>query len=298
LSGVPKIESATAAHLSSNVEAFEFVRELAAELSGGAITLPSYPDVAMRVQRVLADEDASNERVVRVMGAEPVLASRVLAMANSVAMNPTGKPVADLRSAVTRLGFDALRATVVGYAMTQLRSADQFKDIVKVLMAQWTHSVWMSATSFVIARRQKRGNPDTAMLAGLLEGVGKLYILTRASRHAALFADAAVYHGIVRDWHASIARAVLEQWRMNEEIIVAVQGSEQAGREERGYSNLADILAASTLLLTCREAPEMLALQLPENLAAQRLNITMADAETLVAEAAVEVAALREALGH
>jgi len=292
------MESRTASHLSSNVEAFEFVRELAAELSGGVITLPSYPDVALRVQRVLSDEDASSERVVRVVGAEPVLAARVLAMANSVAMNPTGKPVADLRTAVTRLGFDALRATVVGYAMTQLRSAEQFKPIAKELMAQWQHSVWMAATSFVLARRQRRNNPDTAMLAGLVEGVGKLYILTRASRHAALFADAAVYHGIVRDWHASIARAVLEQWRMTEEIIVAVQAAEQAGREERGYSNLADVLAASSLLLTCREAPEMLALQLPDHLAAQRLGISLGDGGSLVAEAAAEVAALREALGH
>lgn len=299
MSGLPTpIESQTAAHLSSNVEAFQFVRELAAELSGGVITLPSYPDVAMRVQRVLSDEAASSERVVRVVGAEPVLAARVLAMANSVAMNPTGKPVTDLRTAVTRLGFDALRATVVGYAVPQLRSAEQFRDIAKELMAQWQHCVWMAASCFVLARRQRRCNPDTALLAGLVEGVGKLYILTRASRHAALFADVAVYHGIVRDWHASIARAVLEQWRMNEEIIVAVQASEQAGREERDYSNLADVLATSALLLSCRDAPEILALQLPDHLAAQRLGLSIGDGEILMAEAAAEVAALREALGH
>ena len=60
----------------------------------------------MRVQRVLADEEASTDRVVRVIGSEPILATQLLQIANSAALNPVGKPVTDLRTAVARVGLE------------------------------------------------------------------------------------------------------------------------------------------------------------------------------------------------
>ena len=55
--------------------AFEFVQALARELSSGRIELPSFPDVAVRVQRALADEDVRPDTVVRLIGSEPALAA-------------------------------------------------------------------------------------------------------------------------------------------------------------------------------------------------------------------------------
>src|SRR5580658_8320520 len=140
----------------ASMDAFEFVRELATELSSSTIELPSFPEVALRVQKVLSEDGASAERVVRVLGAEPMLAARVLSMANSAALAPGGKAVSDLRAAVTRLGFDALR------------TAAAFKGIEKQLNMFWQHSVLVSALSFVLARRGERVNADTAMLAGIV----------------------------------------------------------------------------------------------------------------------------------
>jgi HD-like signal output (HDOD) protein len=58
--------------------AFDFVRTLAAELSGGNLDLPSFPEIAIRVRRVLSDPKSSVEQVVRVVGSEPALAARLL----------------------------------------------------------------------------------------------------------------------------------------------------------------------------------------------------------------------------
>ena len=63
--------------------AFEFVQALARELSSGRIELPSFPDVAVRVQRALADENVRPDTVVRLIGSEPALAAWVLRMSNS-----------------------------------------------------------------------------------------------------------------------------------------------------------------------------------------------------------------------
>ncbi|MFT3905014.1 MAG: HDOD domain-containing protein [Steroidobacteraceae bacterium] len=282
----------------SSSAAFEFVRELAMALSGGAIELPSYPEVAERVQRMLCDQDANVERVVRVLGAEPVLATRVLKLANSAAMNRTGRSILDLRNAVTRLGFDALRTTVISFAMAQLRQVQDYRGIERQLNALWQQSVWMSALSFVLARRGGRFNPDTAMLAGLVEGIGRLYVLTRASRHPVLFGDAAMYQSIVRDWQANIARAVLENWQVADEIITAVHASESAGDDERSTLTLADVLVCAAILFSCKEAPDMLEIKLSASRSAQRLGLSGPLAETLLSESTTEIAALREALAQ
>ena len=68
------------------------------------------------------------------------------------------------------------------------------------------------------------------MLAGLLHGIGKLYILTRSSQHPGLFANQAAYNAIVRDWHSAVAKALLENWDMAEEIVDAVSDYEDFER--------------------------------------------------------------------
>jgi len=85
---------------STNASAFQFVRDLASALSAGEVNLPSYPQVALRLQKLLNDESTDADLLVRVLGAEPVLAARVIAMANSAAMNPAGRRIVELRTAV------------------------------------------------------------------------------------------------------------------------------------------------------------------------------------------------------
>ena len=77
--------------IESNSVAFTFVQALAAELSGGKVELPGFPHIVMRVQKVLADETADSARIVRVIGSEPVLATQLVRMANSAALNPGGR---------------------------------------------------------------------------------------------------------------------------------------------------------------------------------------------------------------
>jgi HD-like signal output (HDOD) protein len=275
------------------------VRELAAELSSSTIELPSFPKVAAQVQKVLSEDSSSAERVVRVLGAEPMLAARVLSMANSVALAPGGRVVSDLKAAVTRLGFDALRTAVIGYALAQLRSAPAFKGIERPLNAYWHHSVLVSALSFVLARRTGRCSADTAMLAGIVHGVGKLYILTRAMRHPALFADRVSYQRIESDWHGGIAKALLESWHMAEEIVDAVAGYGNAGRELRGTgAALADILEVADALARWRDASELRSQQLEELPGARRMALDTAACRALLDESAIELTALRAALGN
>jgi HD-like signal output (HDOD) protein len=290
--------SATPVQRDASMEAFEFVRELANELSGNNIELPSFPDVAVRVHRVLSDENVNTDRIVRVLGAEPMIATRVLTMANSAALNPGNKRVSELRAAVTRLGIDALRSAVISFAIAQVRRAKTFKGIERHLSVLWQHSVQVAALSFVIARRNNRASPDTNMLTGLLHGVGKLYILTHSMNHPTLFADQTMYQRIIRDWHANIAKALLESWGVAEEIIDAIHSYEDESRDLRGSSAaLADVLEVAEQLALCKDAPDLMRERLKVRRAASRLGLDVETGKRLVSESAEELATLREALG-
>lgn len=281
----------------SSAEAFEFVKSLAVELSSNKIELPSFPDIAMRVQRVLADDSVTPDRVVRVIGGEPALAAKLMSMANSAALNPSGRQIGDIKNAVARLGFDMIRSAAMTFAMAQLRKADQFKGIEKQLNLLWHRSVTVAALSFVIAKHSAKVSADAAMLTGLLHNVGRLYILTRASKFPHLFGDTAAYNTIVRDWHANIAKALLENWQIADEIVEAVHGYEDPEREFRDTAYLTDVLAASTLFASFKDQPDVLELNLQNCKATQRLGLDRAAFEKILIESTHEMTALREALG-
>jgi HD-like signal output (HDOD) protein len=282
-----------------NDVAFTFVQALAAELSGGKVELPGFPHIVMRVQKVLADDTADAPRIVRVIGSEPVLATQLVRMANSAALNPSGTAVMDLRTAVARCGLDTVRSATIAFAIQQLRDAPALKGLEKQLGVLWRRGVQVASLSHAVAKRLTGAavSPDAAMLAGLLQGIGRLYILTRASRYPALFADPLTYQTIEHDWHLSIAAALLENWGMADEIVQAVHDSENFDREPRGTPALADVLVVASILADLQGEPEVLKVQAECSKPLQRLRLDYEACEVFLKESAQEIAALRDALG-
>jgi HD-like signal output (HDOD) protein len=276
--------------------AFTFVQALAGELSKGKIELPGFPQIVLRVQRVLADINADAARIVRVIGGEPVLASHLVRMANSAALAPSTGPVADLHAAVARVGLDTVRSATIACAVQQLRAAPALRGMEKQLDAQWQRAILVASLCHVIARRLTRVNPDTALLAGMVQGIGRLYILTRASGHRELFADEASYQSIEHDWHLSIAAALLENWGFADEIVQAVHDSESFERDARGATNLSDVLTVGVILAAHHNQPQTLRAQVHCARPLQRLQLDQAACESFIEESAREVTSLREAL--
>jgi HD-like signal output (HDOD) protein len=126
--------------------------------------------------------------VVRVVGSEPALAARLMQIANSAALNFSGKPITELRTAISRMGFNMVRSAAIAFAMSQLKKQDALKGLEKPLEELWKRSAAVAAMSHAVARRYSKINPDTGLLAGLLHGIGQLYILTRSAQHPGLFA--------------------------------------------------------------------------------------------------------------
>jgi HD-like signal output (HDOD) protein len=283
--------------MGSGDDASRLVEALIIELAGEKIDLPSFPDVAVRVRKALTNDQVVIDHIVRVISAEPSLAARLLQLANSAALNASGKRLTDLRTAISRIGFNMARSATIAFAMSQLRRAEAYKGLEAPLTELWHQCAHVAAVSHVVAKRFTQINPDTALLAGLLQGVGKLYLLTRAARFPALLKDAGTYQRLVAEWHGRVAAAILRNWEMAEEVITAAVASENVEREHEGTTDLTDVLAVGNALAALGpdpQAEQMLFLGMP---AARRMKLDAKSCSAALAESHSEICSLRQALG-
>jgi HD-like signal output (HDOD) protein len=278
--------------------AFDFVRDLATELSAGNVDLPSFPEIALRVRRVLADPNSSVDQVVRVVGSEPALAARLLRISNSASLNRSGKSVSDLRTAINRIGHNMVRSASMSFSMAQIRKGNQLAGMEHYLKDLWERSTLVAASAYVLARTCTRVNPDEALLTGMMHGIGKLYVLTRATDHPELFTSDTTLNEIIRDWHASIGKAILENWDFPESMANAVGNQEDFSNQEPGPPDLSDVIAISILMVLYIDDTAGLELAMNGLGAAQRLGLNEAKTREVVRESAAEVKALSQALGH
>jgi HD-like signal output (HDOD) protein len=280
----------------SNV-AFDFIRTLAAELSGGNVDLPSFPEIAVRIRRVLSDANSSIEQVVRVVGSEPALAARLLRIANSASLNRSGKAVTDLRTAINRIGYNMVRSASISFSMAQIRNSNKLAGLEHRLNDLWERSTLVAAFAFVLARKCTKVNPDEAMLTGMMHGIGKLYVMTRAVDHPELFASDATLNDIIGEWHASIGKAILENWNFSESMAKAVGDQEDFSRTDDGPPDLSDVIAISILMASHVADIPGLEVAMQNLGAAKRLSLDEEKLEAAMRESAAEVTALSQALG-
>jgi HD-like signal output (HDOD) protein len=276
--------------------AFAFVSELAQEVSKGKIELPSFPDVAVRVRKALADEHVSIEQVARIVSSEAGLAARVFTLANSAALNRSGRAIADLKTAVNRIGHNNVRTAAVSFAITQLRRASELRHIAKELEALWQEATMVAALSYSVASRASSVNADEAMLAGLLHNVGKIYILARANRHDSLFRDPAALPQVMRDWHANVGKAIVENWGFPEHISEAVGDHENIDRTV-GHPDVTDILSVAVMMAGFMGHEADLELNMQGVKAFWRLGLNNDKCVQIMRGCAEEISALRAALG-
>jgi HD-like signal output (HDOD) protein len=277
--------------------AFDFVRTLAAELSGGNLDLPSFPEIAIRVRRVLSDPKSSVEQVVRVVGSEPALAARLLRISNSASLNRSGRAVTDLRTAINRIGYNMVRSASMSFSMAQIRKSNKLAGLEHHLNDLWQRSTVVAAFSYVLARNYTKVNPDEAMLTGMMHGIGKLYVLTRVIDHPELFASHTMLNQIISEWHTSIGKAILENWNFSESMAQAVGDQADFNRNEDGPPDLTDVVAVAIIMAAHVEDSSGLEAALSDLGAVKRLGLDEAKTQAVMSESAAEVTALSQALG-
>jgi len=212
------------------------------------VNLPTLPDIALRIKKVLSDPDCSTDKACRVISAEPVVTASLIKLANSAAFAPNGQPVTTLKSAITRVGYDIARNTAVSIAIKNTFNPSKAKNLQLHLKRLWKHSLTVAAIAYVLPNKPKHISPDEAMLAGLVHDIGKFYMLMRADSNPTLFENKAMLDELTTLWHAGIGKVILETWGFTEEIIHATDEHEIIDEKSHRAANLTDVVIASNLL--------------------------------------------------
>ncbi len=255
-SGSKSVEAdGRAASPEERAAALDFLQRLAAEISQGQVDLPCFPNVVVRISEALMDPGTTAEQVVTVVGAEPRLAARILQTANSAAFSAAGKPVTELRSAITRVGQQMLQSIAISYAIQQMQHQESLKSITHPLMELWDRSIAVASISQLVAERTKV-HTDVAFLTGLLHGIGSLYIMARAADRATDLKNQRSWIDLLDGWQASIGKAILENWGFPEDMCDAVADQRDHDRKWKHNAALTDVLIVSLVLADALSAPE------------------------------------------
>jgi HD-like signal output (HDOD) protein len=275
--------------------ALAFLQQLATEVSKGTVDLPCFPNVVVRISAALADPNTTSEHVVTVVGTEPRLAARLLQTANSAAFNATGKPLTELRPAVTRIGQHMVQSIAMSYAVHQMQNEDSLKSITTHLVDLWDKSIAVASICQLVAERTKV-HTDMAFLTGLLHGIGSLYIMARAAGRAANLGNQASWLELLEGWQAGIGKAVLESWGFAEEMCDAVGDQRDYERKWKHDATVTDVLIVSLLLAETMKLPEPRIVDMEGIHAFGSIGLSATDCEATLVRAERRIALVHDAL--
>jgi len=193
-------------------------------------SMPTLPTVALRVMEVTSNPRSSASDLMKIVGPDISLTTKILKIANSPFYGLT-REISSLQHAVTILGFKEIRNLVIStVAFESFKSFKQNKifDINKF----WRHSFCCGLAAKIIAVDLKNTSNEL-FVAGLIHDIGKLvmYIAFPVEflklvdmmsplklKYTAFEAEKNVFEIV----HDEVGMKLLKKWLFPESLITAV----------------------------------------------------------------------------
>lgn len=193
------------------------------------LDLPVLPLGAARCLELLSHPDFSVKEVARVVENDPLMAARIVRLANS-AGRATLEPSRSVLQSVMRLGGDELRAFMFDVsALPVFESHDRTISVFGRVL--WTHSVAVALLARAVVRKVGGPQPEAAYLAGLLHDIGKPLMAAML-----LEAERRLFNVRTRNWlfpltwlalidksHRRVGVALAKSWRLPDLVVLSVQ---------------------------------------------------------------------------
>jgi HD-like signal output (HDOD) protein len=204
-----------------SMEKLEIFKSIAAQATRGELSFPANVNATLKLQRALDDPDCHVDAAAKMISAEPLLAARTVAIANSVAYNRSGNELTNVRAAVARLGFRTLKSMVSAVIVRQLSSAITNPHLKDQANKLWEHTAHVAALAQVIAKKVTKVDQETAMFAAIVHEVGGFYLISRGEEFPGLLQDPN------EDWieygEKLIGRGVLRQLEVPKPVMDALE---------------------------------------------------------------------------
>ncbi|MES9814464.1 MAG: HDOD domain-containing protein [Candidatus Thiodiazotropha sp.] len=223
----------------------QFLQKLNEAIDHNRITLPTLPEVALKVRDAVEREQSSANQIADIIASDTALSARLLQVANSPLYR--GRVTIDnLQMAVARLGVRLVRSLVISLIMQQIFQATS--DLLDAKFRQvWEESVQIAALSRVLAANTDHLDKEQAMLAGLIHNIGALPILAFAESHDELLEDAQELDRIIDALSPPIGQRILEMWDFPESLILVPANFLNLDYASEGDVDYVDIVLVARL---------------------------------------------------
>jgi putative nucleotidyltransferase with HDIG domain len=183
------------------------------------------PHVAIRLTRLMADENSSIQAFEDIIKMDPTLMLRLLRLVNSPYYGVQQR-IESIARAVVFIGMKNLRNIVVTEALRDIFKEGADQDIFSRRQL-WMHSASMGVCCQMIAERIFGDNGENAFLCGLLHDIG-LIVLDQVD-HDQLIQVCQAYepgeksitdfeNDIVGVDHSTIGQTLAKDWKLPEEV--------------------------------------------------------------------------------
>lgn len=226
---------------------FRILEDFARELSG-EIVFPTSFDIVLQIRKVFGNREVTLHEVAQVVRMEPLIATKLLRIANSSAYNPGGQTITDIESALQRIGMNVARSVAMAVAMDQLRHSRALFGLDDISTRLWTHTLKTAVAARVLAKRLTRLNREDALLAGLVHDLGAFFMLYRLAQYPEFHDQPALAVDLIGQWHEGIGEALLSALGMPEHVIDAVRDHDQPRPPIAMPATLAEVVYVANLL--------------------------------------------------
>ncbi len=223
----------------------QLLASLMEDLRANRLKLPTLPEVAVKVRRVVEDGNASASQVARMVSIDTALSARLLQVANSPLYRGVVK-IDSIQAAIARLGSDQVRNLVTGLLVQQLYQT-RHPGLRQRMQDLWQHSARVAAISHTLARRLTRLNPEFALLAGLIHDIGALPIISRAESIPELTANPVMLDMLIEKLHTVFGRLVVETWKFAPELVAVVTKHEDLQYQSANGPDYVDVVMVANV---------------------------------------------------
>ncbi len=209
-------------------------------------SLPNLPDIVINLRKALAEKDLNIDTLTRVVQTDVGACTYLLEIANSPAYRTRVK-ANDIQSIIRIIGFSKFQNLINVYAA---RSLVDVKHPVtrKYLSAHWKQSAYRAAIANVVARQSGKVDADTAILAGLLQDVGVLPILTKLQiEHLVTMKDNEVDEA-TNMYSAKVGVVLAQKWALGEELQAVIRNGGNLSYDGGQTIDIVDIVNIAGLL--------------------------------------------------
>ncbi len=209
------------------------------------LTLPSLPDIALKIRKAIEDESANSHKIAQVIQTDPAFTVRLIHIANSP-LHRGRKKIESCPESITRLGLKAVRDLIISFSLKSVFNAKS--PLIKRRMHElWSHSSLVASICAVLAKKTPGFDPDKAILAGLTHDIGVIPILTHADSHPELISHPKDLDQAISHLRGPIGTLIMQKWDFPSDFLEIAQEAENWKRDIQEKPDYTDLVIVSQL---------------------------------------------------